>query len=109
MGDILEYIYPTSWSSNYDNTFNFVGDEINPVIIVLTPHNQINSIINTYNTYDENEIMLAPITFVVTNKEKINNITLLEVEPYWSYSNISKWNIYQLSLMSMFYYKNDFE
>ncbi len=81
IGDLLNYSYPSSWSTSFDNAFNFVEEEQSPVVLSFFSPSPVNALYNPYNSYNENEVIIQPIILRITNKEKINGTTILEVTP----------------------------
>jgi hypothetical protein len=79
IGDTLDYRYPTSWSTNFENACNFVDGVDTPVILMLSSVSLIKAIENTENTYKENEVIVSPIILSVIKKYQKKNLTILEV------------------------------
>ena len=81
VNDPLAYLYPTSWSSQFQNAYNFIEEEENPVVLSFFSSVPVKGLYNQYNSYGENEIILYPLILRVTKKDKVGKITMLEVTP----------------------------
>ena len=80
-GDLFTYPYPTSWSYSYQAAYNFVEEEDNPVILSFYTPYPFKGLVNNYNTYSEQEIILAPMTLQVIDVIKKGKVTLIKVTP----------------------------
>ena len=78
--DLLEYTYPTSWSSSENIAKNFISEMPDPVILVFSANELVNGVYNTENTYDEREVILAPIIFTVIDRQDIDGYIYLHLE-----------------------------
>lgn len=77
VGDIKEYDYPSSWSTERKIASYFI-DGVEGVIIVIDKSDiEIHAIVNNQNTYDEREVIVSPIRLQVTNKNVCRNITYI--------------------------------
>ena len=92
IGDILDYNYPTSWTSDYQIASYFIEDSPKQVILELCPaideNNEeipINGILNQYNSYDEQEAILHPQILIVSEIRYDGFIKIISLSPY-SYS-----------------------
>ena len=77
-GDLLDYGYPTAWTTRVETAFNFVQGEERPVILALSSNELVKGIDNPYNTYGENEVVLAPITLRVDQRYDYPDYILLK-------------------------------
>ena len=71
VGDVLEYDYPTSWTHDLDVAKRFIEGEHN--IILRYWGESIKGVYNHRNTYHEDEFIVAPHSFIVTEKFDIDN------------------------------------
>ena len=71
VGQSFTYTYPSSWSLAYEKVSEF-GTPNDPESIVLsfTSNTPIKGIYNPYNSHEEDEIIMAPMTLIITKKEK---------------------------------------
>lgn len=81
IGNLLDYTYPTSWSTRVEIAFNFVEEEKRPVILSFTSDQPVGWVCNPYNAYEENEIILAPTLLIVTSRIEMRDFILLQVVP----------------------------
>lgn len=81
INDLLSYGYPTSWSNSYDKAFNFVESGDTPVILSFTSVSPVRALLNPYNSYNEEEVIIHPITLRVTNKYTRGKTTVIDVVP----------------------------
>ena len=76
VGDVKVYSIATAWTESYSVATNFVYDCDRKAILVL--EGTMKGIYNYMNTYDEDEVILAPMELVVTDKEvNEDGITLI--------------------------------
>ncbi len=80
-GRSLDYTYPTAWSTSFESAFHFVEEEERPVILSLSSKRPIKGVFNPYNTYQEEEVILAPLRLRVTERYDYDDYILLEVIP----------------------------
>lgn len=82
VGDV--HSYPSSWAFKLSNALNFINE--GGVVFALQPC-VLHAIVNHYNSYGENEVIVAPFSFTVVKKETRRGppsapfrYTLMEVE-----------------------------
>ena len=93
VGQQLEYLYPTSWTSSLENASYFVehSDDPNVVILCLIANKELQAIYNRRknifpihmyekNMYGKKEVIIHPIVLTVTEKQYKGNVCMLWVE-----------------------------
>lgn len=81
IGEILNYTYPTSWTTRFENATNFVQEIGSPVIISLSSKETLRGLENYKNTYGEYEVILYPLILKVVNKYHKGKFIVLQVIP----------------------------
>jgi hypothetical protein len=71
IGTIVQYNVPTSWSLFDESAFMFISGMKNAAILDLKIPAGMPGIVNTENTYDEGEVILAPL-----------KLKIVDVQPY---------------------------
>lgn len=78
IGDIKTYEYPTSWSFSKKVACNFIDGCENKVIFCLSGDRILKAIVNRYNSYGEEEVIIAPFQVMIESKRIKDGIIYLE-------------------------------
>lgn len=78
IGDKINYKDAKSWSFELETAKNFVDGTANPTILVLD-ESVVTGIINGNNTYNEDEIILAPMILQVVSVKDIEGHRMVRV------------------------------
>ena len=79
--NVKDYNYISSWSLSKEIASYFFEGADTKVMFVLNGPGAIHALENHYNTYNELEVIVAPIKLVVTSRVVIDSITYLYVTP----------------------------
>ena len=85
VGDKINYVYPKSWTASFEMGSEFIkiGTEgyKGAVILRFTSKNPVKGIPNPYNSNNEDEVVLAPMTLLITRKYKKRGFPVFDVSP----------------------------
>lgn len=83
VGDTIDYVYPKSWTTNLEMASEFIKvgtkEFSGTVILCFTSKKPVKGIPNPYNTNNEDEVILAPMTLIITRKYKKRGFPIFDV------------------------------
>lgn len=79
VGDVIDYVEPSSWSSNPENASRFILEAENPVLLQLVTQGLVKAVENPKNTYGEEEFILYPCQLQIVSKHIEEMSTIFDV------------------------------